>query len=1015
MNIKYNRIRSFLLCASLVVGSGSLLAQNIVKGVVYDDVHRAVEGAIVKVNGLDVAVVTNADGTFEIPDMSSKSNELVIEYVGYKTTSQMADGKLVKVYLTPDVAKANTVVSMIREERESQTIGASQYTVSGDELRRTSLNNVAAALAGRVPGLYVRTNTSEPGAETYSLYMRGSTTYNGNSPLILVDGQYGDIYNVNINDVESVTVMKDAAGAAKYGMEAAAGIISIKTKRGSINTKPTISVNASYGVQQAAKTPTMLNSGQYATLVNEAWANDGYGSNYIYSDSQIASYFSGTDRDLYPNNDWYDMYMSDYVHTTDIHASAIGGGEYVQYYTSIGYLNQDSPFNADSPIKEYGLDRFDVKSNLDVKINNFISGFVNVSARLENNIITNDDDGTDGIMDSVFDLPPTEYGPLTPDGDVIVTTTKTNSTYGRLNRSGYAKENNLNLSSNIGLKFDLDFITKGLSATGQYKYYTNNQSYTRGTTDYIRFTRDLTQPDELVFYQYGTTEDEPLSFEKESISNMRSDMDLQIDYNRTFGDHTISAQAFAYKQYLNADYLQGTQPQRRVATGGQLSYGYKNFLYADIAASYVGSDQFPEGNRYGFFPSVAVATVLSNLDFLKGNDVITYLKTRASYGIIGNDNFGDDRFIYTDYLEYSSTKPLTYTGGSISIVRLGNPLLTWEKSHKLNVGFDMTLFDAINFGMDYYNDRRTDILVDDNYTPLMSGSSSDILPQTNAGEIKNNGVEFQLGYTKNLSPDLTLSVNSNFSYYKNMVINAEEMPYTSDYAYTYRDTGFSLNQLWGYEIDYSNGNGYFNTQSELDASPLSYSGTAPRLGDFIYVDQNGDGIIDAKDVVPMGNTSTPQISWGVEAFLQYKSFDLSLQFQGLGKVGSFMSGIGYYESYNYGTYFTQHLTAWTQERYNNGEEITAPALTMNGSSSQKANNYYYQDRSFVRLKNVEIGYNLPKSVLNKISMDKLRIYGSITNALTFDKMSVDDRDVEGGAVNLFPTPRYFNVGLNLTF
>lgn len=1016
MNIKYNRLKSILLFASLSLGTLTTFAQSdVVKGIVYNDAHQVVLGAVVKVVGTDLMTVTDRNGCFEISGVVASDQELVVEYVGYRTTSELikADGKSVAVYLSKDIARANQKVSMVRDsDREAYTIGASQYTITGDELRKSHRTNIASALAGRVPGLFVGTSSSEPGKESYSLSIRGTSSTSSDSPLILVDGMVSDLSIVNINDVESVTVMKDAASTALYGMQSSGGIISVKTRRGENNSPSIISVDANYTFQQALKTPTILSSGDYTSLINQAWKNDGYGDNYIYSNEQIANYASGKNLDLYPNNNWYDMFLKEQVKTFNLHANAYGGGDYVKYYVSLAYTNQESPYITDSPIKEYKADRFSARSNIDVKINNFINGYINMHAMLDNEIIPQDNDE---IFSSIFDLPSTSYGPLTPDGFVIVTPEKTDPVYGSLNRSGYSNPSTLYISTDIGLNFDLDFFLKGLSVNANYKNYTYDYSVTNGNTDYARYTRDLTVADDLVFYQYGSTEDEPLSFSKSSDVTMRNDLEANVNYERVFGDHYIRANAFIDKYCNNTSGLQGNLPEYRMSYGLQATYGYKNILFADILTGYQGSEQFAEGKRYGFFPAASVAALLSNMDFLKDNKAITYLKARASYGVVGDDSFDGDRFMYNDILSDGGNNLSSYIGTAISITRLGNPDLTWEKIATLNVGFDMTILDEVTVSLDYFNERRTDMLVTDNLSPLIGGTSSDVLPMINNGEIVNRGFDLGLAYNRNIGQDFNIGLNSYISFYKNKVVNVDELPYSDSYATTYRETGYRVNQNFGYEIDYSNGNGYFNSQQELDTSGLIYDGTAPRVGDFIYIDQNSDGVINQEDVVAMGETTDPQISWGAELFFRAKQFDLSVLFQGLGKFGTFNSGIGYYENTNNGTYFSQHLNAWTQERYESGQTIDAPALTMMGSSSQKSNNYYYQDKSFGRIKNIELGYTVPKLATQKINIDRLRIYASAMNVFTWDNMKTDDTDVEGGAVNAFPTLRYYTVGLNLTF
>ncbi len=905
-----------------------------------------------------------------------------------------------------DIAGSQEQLSLIRDNRAAFTVGGSTVTISGDRLRETSHLNLAEALIGRVPGLIVRTNNSEPGNEAYSLSIRGY----GKAPLVLVDGLVSGIAGVNVNDVESVTIMKDAATTVLYGMDASGGIISIKTKTGHYK-EPEITVRAGYSLQSPLKKPNVLGSSDHVRLVTQAWENDGMPERNMYTKDEIDGYINGTDRSMFPDNDWYDMFMNDYVSTFNVHTGAMGGTDRLSYYTSIGYTNQSSPFKADEALKDYGLDRFDIRSNIDLKVNDFIRAFVNARTRIDRQNLTAAKDGNQGVVESIFDLPPTAHGPLTQDGHVVVTPDKQDPTYGRLNRNGYTKQSDVDFGVNIGVEFDLKSILKGLKTTGRFKYTTNILSNTKGYTDYVRYTRDLNKPQELEFYQFGITENTPLAFSKSSISSLRRELDWQLSYDRTFGDHYVSAAGFLRHTYQNLDGIEGFHPVKGITYGARATYGYDNILFADYALSYQGSEQFAPGKRYGFFNSGSLSLVLSNMGFLEDNDVVNYLKLKGSLGRVGSDNFGDERFIYQDFLDpQANGRYLNYLGNKWDIIRLGNPNLTWEKSTIANAGVEASLWNNLFLGVEYFQNRWTDVLINDNMTPQIGGVGTSLLPMVNAGENINRGVDLQIAYTHDFNKDISVGFNGNMVFSKRKVIESGELPRVG-YDYEYINNGFLMGQNWGYEIDFSNGNGYFNTADELANNNLKYNGKQPRLGDFIYKDQNGDNVIDDKDIVPMGQTKTPQISWGAEAFMKVKDFDLSIMMQGLAKYGAFYNGIGYYENFNSGTFFEQHLNAWTPDRFANGEEISGPALSMNGSSSQRANDYYYQNKNFFRIKNIKLGYDVPM----KTSVLDLYVYANVVNAFTFDHLMTNNHDIEGNKINAFGTARYWTVGVNLNF
>lgn len=916
------------------------------------------------------------------------------------------------IAIAQEVKDNDKIVKLVKEERPEYSIGSSVVVISGEELRRTKHHDLRTALAGRVPGLVVTSSGSLPGSETFGMNTRGNST----SPLVLIDGIAGSLNTVNVFDVESVTFTKDAAGSVFYGMQASGGILYVRTYRGEKNKEPQIKVDALYTIESQLKTPSVLGSADHVQLITEAYENDGMASSNPYTEAQIAGYISGENPDLYPDNDWYNMFMAEQVITYRVNASATGGGEYVNYYASVGYLNQGSPFVESETVKPYGKNRFDVKSNIDIKINDFIDAYTTISAQVDKDITTAYSSGVTGIISSLLSTPPTEYGPLTPDGGVVVTASNLNPTYANINKCGYMDQTITDFKSVFGLKFDLSSILDGLKASGEFRYYSLGTSTYTGSQSYSRWIRDLTIDDELVYYSYepATYYDTTVSFAKSSGTTVRRDLDGQLSYDKSFGDHSVNALAFVRHQYYNASSITGTQPVVRFGTGGKVGYGYKNIFFADYNFSYEGSEQFADGKKYGLFNTGSVALVLSNMDFLKDNSVLTYLKLRGSYGRIGSDSFGDDRFIYTDYLESASwNSGVNYLNAEYELQRLGNYDLTWEKSTITDVAVEFTLFDQLSFTAEYYLNKGSDLLIDNNLTPLLYGVSSDILPAINEGLTTNQGVEFQVAYSKKINDDVRVGATGYYTFSEKIVDYSGEAP-RSGYPYEYTSQGFRYGQCWGYEIDYSNGNGYFNTQTELDAAP-SYSGTSPRLGDFVYVDQNNDNTIDDKDMIPMGDSTVPQIAYGLELYADFYGFDVSVLFQGLAKYGGFYSGVGYYESANSGTFFEQHLSAWTEERYAAGEEILAPALTIKGSSSQKANNYYYQDKSFLRLKNLEIGYTLPQTLTESIGIEALRVYGSGINLFTWDKLDNDNHDIEGTKITTYGTARYITMGLTITF
>ncbi len=914
-------------------------------------------------------------------------------------------------------------VDMILDNRAEYTLGSSTVVISGDELRRNHHPNLLSALMGRVPGMIMSINNSLPGSESYAMNTRGYAA----SPIVLIDGVEGDVTSLNIADVEQVTFIKDAA-TVLYGMHAPAGVLNIITKRGG-KGDPMVNVSANYTMQEPLIVPNRLGSADHVALTTQAYENDIYNTNTNpYNELEIAGFTQGGNPLMFPDNDWYSMFMQEKVHTMDFAVSASGGSEKVNYYTSVGYLTQSSPFIQDNTAAEpFGTNQFTLRSNVDFKIGEVISGYANISGRINRNMLTPHKDGSQGIVSSIYTMKPTDYGPVTPyesaenPGGNVVTYSTADPIYGRLNRSGYNQQLDINFTTNIGLEVDLAMITKGLKAYGSLSYVGDYLSSLLGTTNYERYLlNDASYPTALLFDRYNSAlyENTMMDYSKTTGSYFKREILGGISYENKFNDiHSVRVNAFAKNDYVNDSDMDAYYPLRRVTFAGQFTYGYKDIAFVDYMASYQGSEEFAANNRFGFFNSASLSLVLSNMDFLKDNDVISYLKLRGSYGMVGSDNFGlDYRFAYQEDLASTGGTALDYVGAGYELAKMGNPNLKWEENAMSNFGIDVTLLSKLTLSADIYRNHTTDILIEDNLTPPYFGVDTDALALINAGETDTKGIELQLGYSEEIAKDFTLGVSGFMTYFRKEIIYDGEMERLG-YAYPHFTTGMRAGQCWGREIDYSygDGSGYFTSLEDIAASGLSYVGNTPRPGDFVYVDQNNDYIIDDKDLVPMGETSTPQINWGAEIFAQYKGLDFSVLLQGTGKHTAFNSGIGYYENQNGGIFFEQHLTAWTPERYAAGEEITGPALTMAGSSSQKANDYWLQNKAFTRIKNIELGYSFNTDKLRKLNFSQLRVYVSVTNLLTFDHNEWDLHDVQGGKINVYGTPRYSNIGLNMTF
>lgn len=890
-------------------------------------------------------------------------------------------------------------------------------TVSGVELDRSPESNLAKTFAGRLSGLVTMEQNAELSRGAVSstdagvgMFIRGRSTTNGRTPLVLLDGVLmpnSDFVYITPEEIESVTVLKDASTTAIYGIQGAAGVISIRTKQGQVG-KTKVRVRFDQSFQQMIKKPLFVNSGLYADLRNQAGQNDGLGAYSQFSQEAVNHYKAG-DSELYPNNNWYDMFMRPVELMSRAGVSLSGGTRRVRYYSNINYLHQRLPFKTDvAKDAKYDPtpknDWFNFRTNVDLTINNYLSGFLGIAGNIKQEKTTSQNNTT--IYSHIFNLPPTMYGPLTPDGQVVAIDEEKNPVYGMLNRTGYRKALVTNVNAKAGLNLDLSFLTQGLKLSGMMAYHTNSVNWTNTTQDYERYTRTK-DADKLEFILLGTNTNSPLKYGKSTSFYYNLNTNVTANYARTFGDHSINAMAYWFYMHQETESGSGSGiiPYKRESTGISATYGFKNryFLKGDVG--YSGSDQFHPDHRYMSTPAISAAWRISEEAFMDNLDWITNLKLRASYGVMANDQLGSSRLAYYDYISVNGSEGL-----------MGNPILEAERVKRQNYGIDLGLFNELTLSVDFYKSLCDNVLVSSSgLIPEYQGTPLGNYPKTNTGKMKNHGVEIEAVYEKRLNKDLSFYVGGAWSFHKNKVLNVNETSLGDDYAYPKRSEGFAYGTNWGYLIDRSNGNGMFNFPGELEEKGLTYSFGTPRVGDWIYQDLNGDKIIDDKDKAPIGKSTIPEHYYSITGGLNWKGFELNFMFQGIGGISRSFSGTGFYEHAAQGVFNDIHMKAWTEERWNNDEEITYPALSLKQSTNHQPNDYFIMDASFLRLKNAEIAYTLPDYIARKISAEKIRVSLSGQNLFTVDNMRTDHVDPEIASMTSVQPYRVYNIGLAVTF
>ena len=1035
-------------------GAGQTASANIT-GTVVDNEGEPLIGVTV-MSSSKVGVATDIDGNFALN--VKLPTTLTITYVGFKPKTVKVDRPTSNLNIEMELnsQSLDEVVVVGYGTQKKETLTGSVAAITAETISQTAAANLTTALAGRLPGLTTLQTSGMPGADDVTMYLRGAATTNGQSPLILIDGvPRDDISAIDPNEVQSISILKDASATAVFGVRGANGVILVTTRRGETG-KANVSVSANYSMQAFICQPTRIHSWEFAELRNQAYLNDGNDPlNMPYTDYMIEKFRDGSDPIFYPDRDIYGEFFKKWAPQTRVNVNVNGGTDKVKYFLNVGYMDQGGQLKTDNT-KDMGYDpsfksnRFNFRSNLDFNLFKNLKMSLNVASYLGNvnspavpgayypggdtQMITHN-------ISMVWNMTPDQPGPLTvpgytlPDGSPVEAgyvvqqqgVNGNGSTYGDLNRRGYKHQTYMTLNTSFIMDWGLDWITKGLSTKLQVAFDTKTHGTRQGEREYPVYDVVVGRtPDEKCYYTDRTGDkNDALSMIKFYSTNYYLNLQYSINYDRTFGPHNVTAMFLFQRD--NWQKYAADLPYNMMGVAGRATYAFDGRYLAEVNLGYNGSEQFAKGHRFGFFPAFSAGWIVSNESFLKENRFLTKLKLRASYGKVGNDNLGGSRFLYLDDIQFVSGNtsiwmPSLGNNQYIKINKLGNPNIGWEIAYKQNYGVDFTILgNDLSVSLDYFRENRENILISRNTIPELQGLPLGSLPKVNMGKVTNQGFEIDASYYKGFGKDFSVTVTGNFGYNRNKVDFIDEVSYPAGtpedpgYAYQYRTTGYSLGQNWGYLRDYSNGNGFINTPEELEWAKAHYKIGVARIGDFLYKDINGDGDISDEDMAPIGYGSIPRITYGFGANLRYRQFDFSFQFAGVGQVSGVYNGYGTTEHGLRGFYTKQHLTAYTTERYEAGEKIEYPALSYSFTASHKPNDYFIMDRSFLRLKNLELGYSLSPKILQAIRIQKVRAYVSGTNLLTFKKMKTNVIDPEQTTYNQYPVTKMWTVGLNVVF
>ncbi|WP_108820967.1 TonB-dependent receptor [Dysgonomonas sp. Marseille-P4361] len=1023
-----------------------------VTGVVKDQNGELLIGVTIKEASTTQTSLTDIDGKFSI-SVSSPNATLDFTYIGMEAKSVKLDGKTyIEVVLKEETSALSEVVVVGYGTQSKVSVTGAVSAVKGDDIKKATATSFGNALQGRITGLSItQSDGALPGLDDARIFLRGRTTINESSPLILIDGVPRENFRtLDVNEIESVSVLKDASATAVFGVRGANGVIMVTTKRGQVG-KAELSASIHQTFTAFTRKPDRLSSIEYIDMRNEAFRNDGLPEAYSPEvREKFMNPYLGLDpnaedyehqmalRDyLYPNHYYYGMYFKDWVPETRANVNVRGGTETVLYYMNVGYIHQGGHFNTEKKSQlgydpSLKLDRWSFRSNMDYKPTKFLTTRLNIGTYIEKqntppiNQFKDVEEMTRGVMQEIMRMNPTTLGPTTGEGlfpDVmpnmmIKPRVGDNSPGNLINRSGYHKNTRINLNSSLEVELDLSsFITEGLSFKGLISFDTYPRTTIIGQRTERDYYADPNYENDTVELQEKTTHDSPMSLGRSSSNHYKFNAQGSINYNRAFGKHNVTGMILIQRDHWESE---GAEiPYNVLSFAGRGTYNYDSKYFVEVNLGYNGTEQFAPSNRFGFFPAGSLGWVLTNESFIPKNGILTFLKLRASYGRVGNDKLGSSRFLYQDNYQYGGKDQGVGglgEGQGVNIILLGNKHIQWEVSDKLNLGVDLQITNDIKGSFDYFKENTSKMLINRGVIPLIQGHPASALPKSNIGELENYGYEFEISYNKQVTPDFFISVNANMSTNNNKITSHDEAMYDDSYAYQYRNTGYQIGQQWGYLVDWdSPGKGYWTSQEEIDQSGVKYP-NPPRPGDLVFKDLNGDGEISEKDHAPIGfSGSVPGYNYGFGLDTKYRDFDFSIFFTGVGDIKTYWYGLGVNEVEGKGTYYKYHKNAWTSERYANGEKITYPALSSKSNYNHSSNEFFVQNRAFLRLRNLEIGYTIPKGFLSKIGVNDLRVYVTGQNLFVWDKLLIDQYDPEAEHPRKYPIQKVLGFGVNVTF
>ena len=998
-----------------------------IKGKVVDTQGEPIPGVSVVVQGTQIGVATDVDGTFSINVPNPERAILVVSFVGMQTVEQKTGTKneLVIVLEENKVDVGEVQVVAFGTQKKESVVGAIS-TVKPKELN-VPTRSLSQSLAGRVAGVIAVQNSGEPGKDDAQYWIRGIATFTGDTnPLVLVDGIERPLENVDPLEIESFSVLKDASATAVYGVRGANGVILITTRKG-FDGKAKIDARYEHGFSFATKRLKFMDGYDQALLYNEAVVGTNRSAT-AFSPDELDAIQTGSDLELYPDVDWQDFMMKNYTMNEKLSVNISGGGRTVRYFTAISVFNQEGQYQINpgkydwvpSRIGRFGENIKYIRYNFRTNVDMDISKTTTVSLGLWGNVSVNHEptSGTDAIYNAIINTKPYAFPPLFKDGK-YAQRPNLNNPYLLLSKGGYVQTTDNNLRSNLTVNQDFSFWLKGLSARVRYAYDAENYNNATRSRTYPYYSPNGRDEDgSLVTTVYeAQLEMDYLNYSSNAWGDKKQYFEASANYGNTFGKHEVGGLILYFMQDYRTNtansYIESL-PNRSLGLAARVTYAYDSRYMAELNLGYTGSENFPKNKRMGFFPAIALGWNISNETFLKDNPVITKLKLRMSAGQVGNDKIPSTRFAYLSTVEDADGYSLygsSYSTSSAAVQegQIGVDDITWEVATKYDMGIELGLWNTFKLEPDFFFERRKNIFLQPQVS-IIAGLLS--TPYANMGIMNNKGFELTAEYSKVISKDFMISARGNFTFARNKIVEDKRFV-----ANPWQDAkGKRYGDLLMYDAL------HLFTQEEIDALPdyyrqLGYTKDQLQPGDIRYRDVNDDGNITEDDRIYVDAVGTPEVVYGFGATFSYKKWDFSFLCQGASGASQYLpSSIVPFQSDRDPKNIGNILENFRDRFYDGNKNPNAfsPRFIVGTNQNTAYSSWWLRKSDYLRIKNIELGYTIKNPFTKRIGLQNTRLYINTTNPFTFSKFSKKFWDPEA-SVSSYPLQTTIFLGLDVSF